>query len=266
MRSARPAAALEGPLAGAAAAEGIACVADVLDRAEYVRDLPQRSNHRLRVAGQVLHVKRAKPRGFLRRVAREDPEARGLRRLSAAGLDCAQPLLWGRDPRLGTLVATGDLAPARPLDELLAAGWPPADAAALVARLAALAARLHEAGLHHRDLYLNHVYADPRAGARAARLVLIDAERVGRHRTRLGRRVRKDLACLLASGPAAWWEGAHAAQLVQDYLAARGLPAAQGASLLARLLRKAGRIRARTPRTPVGEAARPRWPGPGGSP
>lgn len=259
MSAPRPASPLEGPLAAAARAEGLACVADVLDRAEYVRDLPQRSNHVLHVAGRVLHVKRAKPRGFLRCVPREDPEARGLSRLAAAGVPCAEPVLWGRDARLGTLVATADLAPARPLDALLAQGWAPAGGAeALVGQLAALAARLHEAGLHHRDLYLNHVYADPQGERAAARLVLIDAERVGRHRARLGRRVRKDLACLLASGPAAWWEGARAAQLVHDYLAARGLPAAQGARLVARLLRKAGRIRARTPRTPVGEAARPR--------
>ncbi|MFM8980969.1 MAG: lipopolysaccharide kinase InaA family protein [Planctomycetia bacterium] len=263
-RDGPPEGALEGPLAAAARAEGVGSVADVLDRAEYVRDLPQRSNHVLRLAGCVLHVKRAKPRGFLRRVPREDPEARGLARLAAAGIPCAQALLWGRDRRLGTLVATADLAPARPLDALLAEGWsPPGGPGALAGALAGLAARLHDAGLHHRDLYLNHLYADPAAGAGALRLVLIDAERVGRHRARLGRRVRKDLACLLASGPAAWWEPARAAQLVENYLAGRRLPAGLGARLLPRLLRKAARIRGRTPRTPVGEAARPR---PGGTP
>lgn len=253
---------LEGPLAQAARAEGIASVGDFLDRAEYVRDLPQRSNHRLVVGGQALHAKRAKPRGFLRRVPREDPEARGLRLLAVAGVACATAVLWGRDPRLGTLVATVDLAPAQPLDDLLAQGWLPSGGAeGLLEALAGMAARMHDAGLHHRDLYLNHLYADPGAGGAPGRIVVIDAERVGRHRTRLGRRVRKDLACLLASGPETWWEPARAARLVQAYLEARGLPASLAPRLEARLLRKARRIRRRIPRTPVGEAARPRGTG-----
>ncbi len=230
-------------------------VAEVLEQAECVRDLPDRSNHVLVVGERRLFVKRTKPRGLFRRLPPEPPEARGLALLQAAEVPCARVAFTGRDPRLGCLTATFDLAPAQPLDELLAAGaFEAARLETLLDTLADLVARLHSAGLHHRDLYLNHVYADAASG----RLTLIDAERVARHRGSLGRHERKDLAALEASGPPGWWTEARRARFLTRYLAACALPVGALGRLTTRVLAKAARIRAHLPRTPVGEAARPR--------
>jgi hypothetical protein len=231
------------------AGEGIASAADVLARAEVVRDLPDRSNHVLRVAGQVFRVKREK------RSARSR-EARGLRLARDAGVPAARVAFEGRDPRLGSMVGTFDLGAARPLDDLLREGR--LDAAARRATLAALAraaAALHEAGLHHRDLYLNHVYVDP--GASSPSVVLIDLERVGRHLGVLGRWVVKDLAAVEASIPAGTLSATDRARFLVHYLRARGdAVRALAAGLGRRVARKAARIRRHVPRTPVGAAAR----------
>jgi len=237
--------------------KGIATVADVLAHAECVRDLRDRSNHVLVVGEQRYFVKRTKPRLF-RRLPAEPPEARGLTLLAAAGVPCARVAFTGRDPRLGCLTATFDLAPARPLDDLLREGaFGEARLELLLEPLAELVARLHAAGLHHKDLYLNHLYADPPSG----RLALIDAERVARHRGALGRHEVKDLAALEASGTPGLWTPARRERFLARYLAERGLPPGALEPLTARVLAKAARIRAHLPRTPVGEAARPRTRG-----
>jgi len=251
---ARATATLDGPLAARAREVGILTVADVLHHAQCVRDLPDRSNHELLVGEQRLFVKRTKPRGLLRRLPPEPPEAEGLALLQAAGVPCAQVAFTGRDPRLGCLTATFDLAPAEPLDDLIRAGRiAPERLDTLADRLAALAARLHGAGLHHRDLYLNHIYGDAATDA----LTLIDAERVARHRGALGRQEVKDLAALDASGPPGLWSEARRARFLARYLAARALPAGALPRLTARVIAKAARIRGHLPRTPVGPTARP---------
>ena len=62
---------LEGPpdVLARLAAAGIGTVAEVLARAESVRDLPDRSNHVLRIGGEVFHVKRSRRRGPSREAA-----------------------------------------------------------------------------------------------------------------------------------------------------------------------------------------------------
>ncbi len=246
-----PAGTLDGPpeVLARLAAHGIRSVADALARSATVRVLPRRSNHRLDLDGACYRLKCAR--------APLDPpaELRALRRLARLGLPTARVAFWGVDPALGGLTATFDLAPFRPLDDLLREGrlGPPARRRTLRA-LAAAVADLHEAALHHRDLYLNHVFVDP---AGSGRLALIDLERVGVHRRPLGRRVVKDLGALLASVP----EGTVTPLELGTFLRVYGLRRALGpralARLLARVTRKAARIGARTPRTPVGEAARP---------
>jgi heptose I phosphotransferase len=69
----------------------------------------------------------------------------------------------------------------------------------LIANLAGLVARFHEAGFFHRDLYLCHLFVA--AGeASALQPTLIDLERVGHGRWWLRRRwFVKDLAALLHS-------------------------------------------------------------------
>jgi heptose I phosphotransferase len=70
----------------------------------------------------------------------------------------------------------------------------------LVAELARLVARLHSRLLFHKDLYLCHVFLDPDdARDMAERLVLIDLQRLARHRWTSWRWRWKDLGQLLFS-------------------------------------------------------------------
>jgi hypothetical protein len=228
---------------------GVETVADVLARAVLVRDLPARSNHVLEAGGRRFVVKREKRR-------RLSHEARGLRAAAAAGVPVPRLAFEGRDGALGALAGTDDLGPARPLDDVLASGaLDPRARRAALRSLARAAAALHGAGLHHRDLYLNHAFVDP--AEPEPPVVLIDLERVGRHRGLLGRRVVKDLAAIESSTPDAV-PRSDRARLLVHYLRARGLPVrALVRPLARRVARKAARIRAHAPRTPVGEAARP---------
>ena len=84
-----------------------------------------------------------------------------------------------------------DLAGHTPADQLIAAGTP---FEPLLVPTADLAAKLHTAGLHHRDLYLCHFMA--KLDREAADLKLIDVARVDRLSSFLTRRrwIIKDLA------------------------------------------------------------------------
>lgn len=246
----------DGHLAGepaalaALAADGVATVADVLARAECVRDLPRRSNHVLAAGGLVLHVKRTKSR-------RPSPEAAAIRAAAAAGVPVPRIAFEGVDAREGAVVGTYDLAPARPLSDLLSRGALSEEAArAALLSLADAAAALHGARLHHHDLYLDHVWVDP-ASPRPA-VTLIDLERLSRGHGVLGRTVVKDLAAIESSLPAGAFSCRRRARFLRAYLGARGFPARLLLGpLLRRVVRKAAAIRRHVPRTPVGEAARP---------
>lgn len=78
----------------------------------------------------------------------------------------------------------------------------PAYRRAVRTAVARLVARLHEAGLCHRDLYISHIFFEPRPDP-AAGLVLIDLQRVIRPRLRRRRWRIKDLAALNYSVPRA---------------------------------------------------------------
>lgn len=243
---------LEGPadVLGALAADGIVTVADVLARAECVRELPDRSNLVLRAGGRVYHVKRRRGRAASR-------EAAVLTALAEHGVPVVPLAFSGRDRAHGSVAGTPDLAPARPLDDLLREGaLGPAAVDAAFRALAVATARLHDHKLHHRDLYLCHVFVDPAA---PATVTWIDVERVGRHRGLLGPRVVKDLAAIESSVPDGALSCAARARWLRTYLAARRFPVRTLVGpLLRRVVRKAARIRAHVPRTPVGSAARPR--------
>ncbi len=234
----------------ALSAQGIRTVADVLARAETVRDLPDRANLVLREGGVVLHVKRSRSRGPARAAA-------GLEAAAGAGVPVPAVALVGRDRRLGSVVGTASLAPARPLDDLLRErALSPPQIDAVLSALASAVAALHEARLHHRDLYLNHVFVDPSSPRPG--VVLIDWDRLSRHGGRLGHAVVKDLAAIESSVPAGSLPCLRRARWLGPYLLARGLPVRTlRGPLLRRILRKAARIRRHLPRTPVGAAARP---------
>jgi hypothetical protein len=206
------------------------------------------------VGGRTVHVKRRK------RVRHCTPHDEGLAILWARERDLPVPELAfiGADREHGSVAGTLDLSPARPLDDLLREDAIPLDARRRVCRdLADAVARLHEARGHHRDLYLNHVFVDPEAEVPIAGIV--DWERTGTHRRRLGRWVVKDLAALFSSMPDGSVASVEQARFFVRYLRARGLEIGRAArKLTRRVARRATRMRAHVPRTPVGDAARPK--------
>ena len=152
---------------------------------------------------------------------------------------------------------------------------PVARARAEAPRLAALVARLHECGYHHRDLYLQHVVVREGDGE----LVLLDLGRAGRgipprfRRGRpwrpswlpwvSGRHVRarwfqKDLAAIHVSAGEAYRDALLDA-LLPEYLRLRGLPSeavdAWGRAVRRRSARMATRVpRVTDPETREGDA------------
>ncbi len=236
---------------GALRAAGLETISDVLGRATLVRDLPDRQNLRLEAGGIVVHVKRRKA------PARGGSEAEGLALARAAGVPTPELAFSGRDRVLGQVSGTVDLAPAVPLDAALRRGMDRAARGSAVRALARHVARLHDACLHHKDLYLNHVYVDPSHGDDPVRGI-VDWERLGRHRRALSRWVVKDLAALYASIPAGAVDAGLPRRFLLGYLRARGLDARRlGARLHRRVAARAARMRRHVPRTPVGDAARP---------
>jgi tRNA A-37 threonylcarbamoyl transferase component Bud32 len=157
------------------------------------RSLPDRQNCTMDVRTQDekptrLHIKR-----YRRLKARSEvkQEAEGIELLQQAGIPTTQlvaaiELADGR----GALI-TEDLAGYEAGDKLVASGW---RFDSLFEATADLAARLHEAGLHHRDLYLCHFFV--REGRQNVEVRLIDAARVARLPRRFFRQrwVVKDLA------------------------------------------------------------------------
>ena len=137
------------------------------------RDLEDRDNSTLDTTladGRAirLHVKRDKRK-------RREPmslEARGIGLLNAAGIESA-PLVAHGSLGERTFVITENLDGYLSADRLMET-----DTARLPVLLAltSAAARLHNAGLHHRDLYANHFYL--RVGAPTEAVRLIDTARV----------------------------------------------------------------------------------------
>ncbi len=238
----------------ALAADGIRTLADVLERAECVRDLKDRSNHILEAAGMRVFVKREKKR-------RRSREAEAIEKARAARVPTAEVVLRGIDDDLGAVIGTRDLAPLRPFDDLLREGkLSGREARRIFAALADATAALHDARLNHRDLYLCHVFAGMEDDG--AHIALIDLERMRKHRRLLGPRVVKDLAAIFSSIPDGSTSDHQMQRFLLRYMRRRGIPR-RGVypGLLRRVRRKTARIRKHVPKTPVGEAARPRSEG-----
>lgn len=142
------------------------------------RDVTERQNCTLDVPGEGgravrLHVKRYRATGGRGSPAGE--EVAGIRLLEGAGVPTVPLVAWGELPDGRSFVITEDLAGFRPADKLIAEGVAFEE---LLGPTADLAARLHNEGLHHRDLYLCHFFVRlPKDGA-GLELRLIDAARV----------------------------------------------------------------------------------------
>jgi hypothetical protein len=134
-----------------------------------------------------LHVKRYfATRGF---TLPAETEARAFRALALEKIPCPTLVAWGTLSDGRSFTMTEDLAGYSAADKLLAAGTP---FDTLLEPTATLAARLHKAGLHHRDLYLCHFFVRPDP----LDIKLIDVARVDRLGSFLTRRrwIVKDLA------------------------------------------------------------------------
>jgi hypothetical protein len=136
-----------------------------------------------------LHVKRYGPSVHRKTPAEEEIAGHNL--LLAEGIPTATLVGWGRVTDGRSFVIFEDLAGYTPADKLIESG---ADFTVLQQSTADFIARLHHAGLHHRDLYLCHIMA--KITGDQTELRLIDAARVRRlpgFFTR-GRWIVKDLA------------------------------------------------------------------------
>ena len=104
-------------------------------------------------------------------------EVAGVRLLQDAGIPTVPLVGWGVLGDRRSFVIVDDLAGYRPGDKLLEAGGAAFDD--VLERTADLAAKLHSAGLHHRDLYLCHFFIPAGAGTSES-VRLIDCARVKR--------------------------------------------------------------------------------------
>jgi Lipopolysaccharide kinase (Kdo/WaaP) family len=102
-------------------------------------------------------------------------EVEGLRLLESARIPTMTLVAWGRTEDGRSFLITENLAGYEPADKILAGGFP---FDRLLNATADLAASLHNAGLHHRDLYLCHFFVLPEEQTVDARL--IDVARVKR--------------------------------------------------------------------------------------
>jgi hypothetical protein len=139
------------------------------------------------------HVKRYAAVGP-RRATPAEVEVRGIELLAGRGIPTVPLVGWGVAGDGRSVVLIEDLAEHRPCNKLLFGGMPYEP---VLEPTADLAARLHVAGLHHRDLYLCHFFTKPPGshGDAPLDLRLIDCARV-QPLPRLFRRrwIVKDLA------------------------------------------------------------------------
>lgn len=100
-------------------------------------------------------------------------EVKGFDLLAAAHIPAPRLVGWGRLADRRSFIITDNLDGHQPADKMIASGFP---FERLLNPLADLTAKLHSAGLHHRDLYLCHFFV--KADDDQIDLKLIDVTRV----------------------------------------------------------------------------------------
>jgi len=197
-------------------------------------------------SGDALVVKRSRPGA--RPGGRREHEA--LVRLGELGLPVPASLGFAAGPD-GSVVAMERVVHAETARDRLAFGAA-GERRDLLARIAGLLARLHQAGWCHRDFYAHHLLLREPDHA----LVLIDVGRAGRAPIPRWRWFVKDAGALLASLPARVGERERLSFLAR-YLDAREVVERDARRRFVRAaLAKARRIAARTPRDERATATR----------
>ena len=219
-------------------------VMETLD-GDCMRSLKDRENWRLRMDGQTVYLKKHHIRtwaGHLRARLGLGPgetaartEARNVRNLARDGVDAMTLIAFGErlasDGLLESFLLTEDLRGYAQLDHFINARFPQRelhrtmtrrpqatrDMKALIAEVARVARRFHEAGYNHRDLYCCHFFINESEAGRFA-VRLIDLQRV-QHRRHFRRRwIVKDLAQLAYSAPRERVKCTHKMAFMRTYL------------------------------------------------
>jgi len=180
-----------------------------------------------------LHIKRHQP-GY----ARDTPahvEYAGYELLRDANIPTANLVAFGELLDRRSFLVTEDLAGFSAADKLIEHGTPFPE---LSNTLADLTARLHNAGLHHRDLYLCHFFVNPQSNPRDIRL--IDIARVAKLPRFFRRRwIIKDLAQFWYSTTNLPIPESDRVAWLERYAQSRNM---SGKQLLSRIKRKARQI------------------------
>lgn len=181
-------------------------------------------------------------------------EWRRMHQLDGLGLSVPQPLFFARDGRR-TAIAFSSVAGSDLRQMLIERGRPPEFEVFFERRVAPAIRRLHEAGMVHRDLYWNHLFAadlDPSGPP----VSLIDLERVRDLRGLRRRWIVKDLASLCSS-----WPLEDDALLLGRCLRTVVPEASVRCRIWRPILQKAARIRAHVPKwSGVPEGDPESWP------
>ncbi len=200
------------------------------------------------------------PRDAQREVRRSGAGARSaagvewtwMHRLADDGIACVRPVAMGEElcgqRELRSAILT-EAVPGKSLEQWVTL-WTEADrpqALAMVEPLAELVARLHQGGYVHRDLYLSHIFHEPKVSRTpeptAGALTLIDLQRIFRPKPPMRRWIVKDLAALNFSTPEALISRTRRIRWLTRYLGTRKLDG-QAKRLVYEIVGKTQRIAA----------------------
>jgi heptose I phosphotransferase len=218
---------------------------------QIMRQVPGRVTVRLDLDdGSTFYLKRHGPPAANARSAGR-VEWRNILTLSALGIQCPVPVAMGCGKSQGqprSFLITRAVPGGVPADDYLRRtfGCPArrekiAEKRCFIRDLALFAQQLHQAGFHHKDFYLCHVFVSE-TGAGKRSLYLIDLQRVSRSRLFAYRWIIKDLAALNYSATAEMVTTADRIRFLLHYL---GLPrlTPTARKWIRAIQRKTGRIR-----------------------
>ncbi|MCG3198223.1 MAG: hypothetical protein HUU16_10135 [Candidatus Omnitrophica bacterium] len=194
--------------------------------------------------------------GLAPRATEARKEVEKLALFSHAGIPVPQVIVWGEGRREGSevlsFVVTLDLE-GLPLERHLFHSWAPPlspeavkDKRRTIEEVGRLAARMHRAGLVHRDFYLGHIFVvKPKGSSTPPRLAVIDVQRASRRPGWWVRSRIKDLASLHFSADPVYIRPVDRIRFLRTYWKTERFSWWQRLQIRW-IVRKAGRIRKHT--------------------